>query len=393
MIDRYEILDSAAPRPDAEHILFCDGTGGEHFRADADLELSHWRPNHTAAEYRAGTSTEICYRFLDNPRPGRWTVAVNNHVDVDGILSVYVLVHSEHALENRQAIIEAADIGDFWGWGEAPAQRVFQGITYLMRKGGEPNSIYEEAFRRIPGFIDGSDSEVRLLEESLAPLRRGIELVEQGKITRVQNTARFAHYVVPLSVAGDDERASYVPEFNEAISSKAALSPHVRARWDSQRVNLVSSERSAGWFHDLWFPGYLFVTEPNKIWIEHCEAAENIEAELGTQKALDYLIGEKFLNFLEAAETHADFRAEIPDFVGNIKTIFERWQLAQYLETARETEPFDASLFEPQSSYLLGDEDIEFDADEVEDMRKDDIRQCTRDLLLVARAREWLLED
>jgi hypothetical protein len=135
------------------------------------------------------------------------------------------------------------------------------------------------------------------------------------------------------------------------------------------------------------------VTEPHKIWIEQCEAAENIEAEFGTQKALDYLIGEKFLNFLEAGETHADFRAEIPDFVGKIKTIFERWQLAQYLETARETEPFDASLFEPQTSYLLGDEDIEFNAEEVEDMRKDDIRQCTRDLLLVERAREWLLED
>ncbi len=70
-----------------------------------------------------------------------------------------------------------------------------------------------------------------------------------------------------------------------------------------------------------------------------------------------------------------------------------RWQLAQYLETARQTEPFDASLFEPQPSYLLGDEEIEFDAEEVEDLRKEDIRQCTRDLLLVERAREWLLEE
>ena len=133
--------------------------------------------------------------------------------------------------------------------------------------------------------------------------------------------------------------------------------------------------------------------EPHKIWIEQCEAAENIEDEFGTQKALDYLVGEKFLNFLEVAETDADFRAEIPAFVGKIKTIFERWQLAQYLETARQTEPFDSSLFEPQPGYLLGDEEIEFDADEVEDMRKEDIRQCTRDLLLVERAREWLLED
>jgi hypothetical protein len=58
-------------------------------------------------------------------------VAVNNHVDVDGILSVYVLVHGNHALAHRPAIIEAAEMGDFWGWGGVPAQRVFQGITHM----------------------------------------------------------------------------------------------------------------------------------------------------------------------------------------------------------------------------------------------------------------------
>ena len=86
-------------------------------------------------------------------------------------------------------------------------------------------------------------------------------------------------------------------------------------------------------------------------------------------------------------------RAEIPEFVAKIKTIFERWQLGQYLETARQTEPFDPNLFEPRSHPLLGEEEIEFDADEIEEMRKDDIRQCTRDLLLVERARDWLLEE
>ena len=134
------------------------------------------------------------------------------------------------------------------------------------------------------------------------------------------------------------------------------------------------------------------MTEQHKIWIEQFEAAEGIEDEFGTQKALEYLIGEKFLNFLEAAETDANFRAEIPAFVGKIKTIFERWQLAAYLETARETEPFDPKLFVPGSHPVPGEEEIEFDAEEVEDMRKDDIRRCTRDLLLVERAREWLLE-
>lgn len=50
-------------------------------------------------------------------------------------------------------------------------------------------------------------------------------------------------------------------------------------------------------------------------------------------------------------------------------------------------------MFEPQPGHLLGDEAIQFDAEEVGDMRTEDIRQCTRDLLLVERAREWLLEQ
>ena len=49
--------------------------------------------------------------------------------------------------------------------------------------------------------------------------------------------------------------------------------------------------------------------KPSQIWIEQCEAAKGIESEFGTQKALSYLIGEKFINFLEAAEGDADFRA------------------------------------------------------------------------------------
>lgn len=135
------------------------------------------------------------------------------------------------------------------------------------------------------------------------------------------------------------------------------------------------------------------MAEPQKIWIDQCDATANIENNFGTQPALDYLIGEKFLDFLEAAEHDVDFEAEISAFVARIKTIFERWQLAAYLETARKTESFDPALIEPGSHPLLGAEEVEFSTEDVEDMRKDDIRQCTRDLLLVERAREWLLEE
>lgn len=125
------------------------------------------------------------------------------------------------------------------------------------------------------------------------------------------------------------------------------------------------------------------MTHPAKIWMEQCKAARTIENEFGTDRALDYLVGEKFLNFLEAAETSTDFRAEIPAFVAEIKDIFEQWQLTEYLEKARASEPFDPTLFE--------DEDDPADPDEVEELRQDDIRRSANDLLLVERAKEWLL--
>ena len=119
--------------------------------------------------------------------------------------------------------------------------------------------------------------------------------------------------------------------------------------------------------------------KPHRIWIEQCEAARGIEAEFGTQEALSYLIGEKFINFLEAAEDDAGFRAELPAFVTGIKSIFKRWQLAEYLEIARHTDPFDPSVYDA--------------AEEAERERQAELRRSAADLLLVERAREWLLEE
>jgi hypothetical protein len=86
----------------------------------------------------------------------------------------------------------------------------------------------------------------------------------------------------------------------------------------------------------------------HKIWIEQCEAAKGIENEFGTVPAIKYLVGEKFMNYLDAAEKDADFRAELPAFVAEIKEIFEPWQIAEYLEKAGWTEPFDPSLYDEE---------------------------------------------
>ncbi len=111
------------------------------------------------------------------------------------------------------------------------------------------------------------------------------------------------------------------------------------------------------------------------------EAARGIEDEFGVPNALEYLVGEKFLNFLEASEDYAELRAEIPGFAAEIKTIFEPYQLAEYLETARQFAPFDPTLY---------DHDEDEETAEVE--RQSDLRRSAIDLLLVERARGWLLE-
>lgn len=119
----------------------------------------------------------------------------------------------------------------------------------------------------------------------------------------------------------------------------------------------------------------------HKIWIEQCEAARGIEDEFGTPNALKYLVGEKFLNYLQAAEKDAEFRAELPAFVAEIKTIFEQWQLAEYLEKAGWTEPFDPSLY-----------DEDHDPEIIEMERKSNLRQVASELMLLESAKEWLLE-
>ncbi|HKI17144.1 MAG TPA: hypothetical protein VKA15_04665 [Isosphaeraceae bacterium] len=75
---------------------------------------------------------------------------------------------------------------------------------------------------------------------------------------------------------------------------------------------------------------------PSEAIADWCEAtAGRIEPEFGTEKAMGYLIGEKFLNFLEVAESNNEWREAIPEFVGAIKSLFEPWQLAQFLKAPR----------------------------------------------------------
>ena len=70
----------------------------------------------------------------------------------------------------------------------------------------------------------------------------------------------------------------------------------------------------------------------HQIWIEQCEAAQTIKARYGLTAAFQYLVGEKLLNFANAASRHPDFARELPRFVSEVRRMFTPDEIGAHLE-------------------------------------------------------------
>jgi hypothetical protein len=69
----------------------------------------------------------------------------------------------------------------------------------------------------------------------------------------------------------------------------------------------------------------------HKIWEEQCEATLAIRERFGVENALDYLVGEKLVNFAKAADQDPDFAAELPRFQAEVREIFNAYELRGYV--------------------------------------------------------------
>ena len=61
----------------------------------------------------------------------------------------------------------------------------------------------------------------------------------------------------------------------------------------------------------------------------------DIREAFGLQKAIGYLVGEKLLKFLRAADREPAFARELPRFVEEIKRIFDRTEIQPYLDNVQ----------------------------------------------------------
>ena len=87
----------------------------------------------------------------------------------------------------------------------------------------------------------------------------------------------------------------------------------------------------------------------HKIWVEQCEATVGIRERFGLDDALNYLIGEKLFHFVQAAEQHPEFAAELPAFVAEIREVSARVR-SRGIRAGNRVQPNSASLRLPHLS-------------------------------------------
>ncbi|HEY6513347.1 MAG TPA: DUF6687 family protein [Burkholderiaceae bacterium] len=259
---------SRRPRPPSARTIYCDGSHDAAFRPGIDLELSHWVPNLTPARYKADTSTAICLRFVaDSSRERGFELAVNNHVDVDGTLALFVLSQPELALAHRTLLVQAAEMGDFQGWGEMPAQRLYQALVLQLHDPAhaqaDPLERCERAFALVHAALEGAP--LPQADAGIAALQRSLALLQSDQIERTALGERAVHFRFPAHVAASDlARCLAVPRFDADLATSVLLLPQARAKRDEQRLQLISVQAGEGWFHDLLYPGYCWAETPDR---------------------------------------------------------------------------------------------------------------------------------
>lgn len=270
MIPRFFITDQSNQKPQSKRCIFADGSKDKDFRPGTDLELSHWVPNETPEQFKADTSTEICLNYVATSEDRDWDLAINNHTDVDGVLSIFALTESELALEHRDIVVGAAEMGDFFNYAPEASQRLFQGLTLLMnrlsRDKENPQFIYQCCIEEARRILRGEGSPNEAIEDGVAALKASIEKIESGLIERRLVHERFVSYMIPMRFTkspGEARSARKMPSFNALLDSSTLLLPQARNKFDRERIQLVSVETEKGHSYDLHYPSYSWAETPD----------------------------------------------------------------------------------------------------------------------------------
>ena len=133
--------------------LACDGRV-----KGATLDLSHWTDNTTPNDLYADTSTEIALNLAKSKDYAEYDEAtvVNNHFDVDGVLSAWAATDPESALPHFQLLCDAAACGDFGEWASDEGVKLCYAVAALETD--DDDGGYSTALSKLPSIVENLDA-------------------------------------------------------------------------------------------------------------------------------------------------------------------------------------------------------------------------------------------
>jgi hypothetical protein len=160
------------------------------------LVLSHWPNSPTPARLAADTSAEIVFSWLATEGGrGAPEACSNDHLDQDGLVSLFAATRPEQAWPRRRLLAEVARAGDFACFACEEAAKVSFALASLADPQRSPleaarapapywercASLYAELLGRLPELADRPEAHRWAFEEELAAYAVSRALLEAGR--------------------------------------------------------------------------------------------------------------------------------------------------------------------------------------------------------------------
>lgn len=252
------------------------------------IHFSHWEGNETAAELRADTSTEIALNLVASPRPEEFTKGVdlvtNNHFDTDGVLSCWVVLTGERALEYRDLLVSAAEAGDFSEHSSDDGVRVSIAI-----QGAEQSSPNNDDGSPLAQMLAGHEMASRITENDALAYELIFPEVERllTNVSAYEPLWRDGWKHVAEAIESFELGRSRVQEFAESRLSLVTLVPELCnggvpftaiSKFVRGDLYLIGIPASGGWFYRLDYPYYSWAETVVRPRIEHRDLSAALQS-------------------------------------------------------------------------------------------------------------------
>ena len=257
------------------------------------IHFSHWQGNETPASVKADSSTEIALNVVASPRRHELTegleLVTNNHFDTDGVLSVWTMLAGERALDLRDALVAAAEAGDFYANTGAEAIRanlVIQGGDGFVPDAGVASPLarhlaggadvdearaYALVLPEVERVLTRTNYYEHLWHDEWAKIEASLESFARGA-SRVEEDAETGLSFITLARDLYGARG-FSP--TRLAASFTAITEHARGR-----VYLIAVPLPDGWGYRVDYPYYSWAETVVRPRIERFDFAPLV-AQLG----------------------------------------------------------------------------------------------------------------